>query len=160
MSKILSCPMPGILNPLSPNGFMLKITKLPDLTYWCQRVSIPTVTLPTAPQATPFVQIKQTGDALDYSDLTVEFLVDSSMSNYIAVHKWMTNGFPGPTPANGTFSDASLHILGTQNEIIQAVRFVDITPVSLEGLTFESTANDVQYLVGSVTFQYTYYEFE
>lgn len=160
MSKILSCPMPGILNPLSPNGFMLKIAELPDLTYWCQRASIPTIQLPSAAQATPFVQIKQTGDALDYSDLTVEFLVDSSMSNYIAVHKWMTNGFPGPTPANGTFSDASLHILGTQNETIRTVRFVDITPVSLEGLTFDSTASDVQYLVGSVTFQYTYYEFD
>ena len=160
MSKILSCPLPQILNPLSPNGFMFKISKLPDLTYWCQRITLPALTLPVATQATPFVQIGQTGDTLDYADLTVEFLVDSQMSNYIAVHNWLTNGFPGQTPANGTFSDATLHVLGAQNETVRTIRFADVTPTSLEGLTFESTASDVQYLGGSITFRYTYYEFD
>lgn len=155
----LSCPMPENVNPLSPNGFMFQIQKLPTLTYFCQRVSLPPVSLPTANQATPFVSIGFKGEVLDYADLTVEFLVDSKMENYKAINQWMTDGFPNNEPPEDFFSDGFLHVLDTQNNVIQSIQFANMTPISLEGLTFDTTSADVQYLVGSATFRYTYYKF-
>ena len=161
MNKInLSCPMPENINPLSPNGFMLSIQKLPSLTYFCQRVNLPAISLPAADQATPFVNIPHKGEILEYEDLIVEFLVDSKMENYKAINYWMTDGFPDNSPPEDLFSDGTLHVLDVNNQIAQSIKFVDMVPVSLQGLTFESTASDVQYLVGTATFRYSYYKFE
>lgn len=151
--------MPENVNPLSPNGFMFQIQKLPGLTYFCQKVNLPSVSLPTANQGTPFVTVGHKGEALDYADLTVDFLVDSKMENYKAINHWMTDGFPDDVPPEDFFSDGFLHVLDPQNKVIQSIQFANMLPVSLEGLTFESTSSDVQYLVGSATFRYTYYRF-
>lgn len=160
MNKInLSCPMPENINPLSPNGFMFQIQKLPSLTYFCQRVNLPAISLPSAEQATPFVNIPHKGEILEYSDLTVEFLIDSRMENYKAINQWMTDGFPDNEPPEDIFSDGHLHVLDIHNQVIQTIQFVNIVPISLEGMMFESTSSDVQYLVGSATFKYTYYKF-
>lgn len=155
----LSCPMPENVNPLNPNGFMFQIQMLPSIMYFCQRVSLPSVSLPTANQGNPFVVIGHKGDTLEYSDLTVEFLVDSKMENYKAINSWMTDGFPNSSPPEDFFSDGYLHVLDAQNKVIQSIQFANMLPISLEGLTFESTSSDVQYLVGSATFRYTYYKF-
>ena len=157
---IITCPSPDNINPLSPNGFMFQIQKLPELMFFCQEASIPSLSLPAAEQSSPFVSIPHKGEQLAYSDLTVTFLVDSKLANYKAVNKWMTDGFPGDDHTAEIFqSDGFLHILGPTNDVIQTVQFVDLTPIALESLTFASTSSDVTYLTGSATFRYLYYKF-
>jgi len=155
----LSCPFPDNISPLSPNGFMFQIEQLPELTYFCQQITIPSISLPIVELATPFLAVPFKGSKLEYDTLTIQFLVDSEMKNYKAVHDWLTNGFPGYAETEKTFSDAFLHILTPSNDVVRSIQFIDIIPLSIEGLTFASTSSDVQYLVGSVTFRYTYYKF-
>ena len=50
----ITCPFPDNITPLSPNGFMFNITKLPNLSFFCQQVNIPGITLGAPEQATPF----------------------------------------------------------------------------------------------------------
>lgn len=157
--SITTCPFPDNINPLSPTGFMLQIEKLPEVQFFCQEASIPTVALPAALQSASIVYIPQKGDQLDYSDLTVTFLVDSQLRNYKAINHWMTNGLPRQTQSETMHSDGSLHILGPNNAVIQTVQFIDLVPISLESLTFSSTQSDVNYLTGSATFRYSYYTF-
>jgi len=45
MANILSCPIPSNINPLSPNGFLFNILKLPNLSFFCQSVNLPGITL-------------------------------------------------------------------------------------------------------------------
>lgn len=116
------------------------------------------------------------GDMLEYSPLTVQFLVDQKMENYRAIHNWLTGlGFPedhsqysdmleksvvqSKSSLARSFSDATLGILDNTGSTIQTIQFVDLFPESLESLTFTSTSQDVQYLVGSATFRYSYYKF-
>lgn len=155
---IISCPTPENINPLSPNGFMFQIQKLPEVTFFCQEASIPSVSLPAAEQNTPMVLIPQKGEQLAYSDLTITFLVDSKLANYKAINHWMTDGFPDRDDPT-LHSDGFLHILGPNNTIIQSVQFADMLPVSLEALNFTATSDNVNYLTGSATFRYTYYKF-
>lgn len=176
-NRILACPVPENINPLSPNGFMFSIAKIPQLTFFSQEVSIPTISLEDIQQATPFSMIALPSDRLEFQPLTVQFLVDSEMSNYMAIYSWMNGlGFPinyeqftsfnqagstdVPTADGNQFSDATLQILGNTNRPIRTVKFVDVFPISLESLVFTSTNQDVQYLVGSATFKYTYYTIE
>ena len=153
-----SSNVPENVNPLNASGFMFQIQKLPGLTYFCQRVNLPALTASSSLQATPFGNINQRGDILEYSDLTVEFLIDAKMENYKAINSWMVDT-PELSKAEDYFSDGFIHVLDTNNQTVQTIQFSSMTPVSLEGITFETTSADVQYLVGSVTFRYTNYKF-
>ena len=57
------------------------------------------------------------------------------------------------------YSDATLSILSSKNNPILEVRFRDLYPTSLSGLSYDQQAGDTSYLTGSVVFSYLIYEF-
>ena len=56
-------------------------------------------------------------------------------------------------------SDATLTILTSKNTSQLEVRFRDLYPTSLSGLSYDQQAGDTSYLTGSVSFSYLIYEF-
>jgi len=171
----ISCPIPENITPLSPNGFMFNITKLPSLSFFCQSVMIPGITLGAPEFGNPFNVQPIPGETLTYDQLTVQFLVDSNMANYKAIYNWIIAlGFPQSYDQYITFneadtinyselaknySDATLQILSGNNQIAQNIQFFDMFPTTIDSLQFASTNTDVQYLVGNATFRYGYYKF-
>lgn len=180
------CPIPGSINPLSPTGFQLAITKLPEVSYFCQIASIPEVTLENVNVPTPLSINKVPGELLRFGDLVVNFMIDEKMANYSAIWNWLiglgfpqdyiqyqqlingkqnsTTGSSNPTPLTpqfgtqvGNYSDGTLSILGSNNVAVRSIYFVDLHPVSLGSLEFQSNVDDVQYLTGTATFGYTYF---
>ena len=175
-TRTLTCPIPENLNPLSPNGYTFLLHRLPGLSYFCQEITLPSITLPEITQFTPLTRIPIAGDQIDYDTLRVQFLVDEKMENYKAIHNWIVGlGFPenysqytnvidtavipGGSEVAASSSDATLIIMGNSNTPIQTIQFADCIPESLESITFTSTNQDVQYLVGSASFRYSYYKF-
>ena len=163
-------------SPLSGNGYKFAIEKIPNLSYFCQEVNIPSITLGETSMATPITIIALPGDQVIYDPLTIDFLLDNTMSNYVAIHDWITGlGFPidneqyaariaanaqtGLSDSAKAYSDATLQVLDSFNNPIRTIQFVDIVPQTLEALTFTSTSQDVTYLVGRVSFRYAYYKF-
>lgn len=171
----ISCPIPENITPLSPNGFMFNITKLPNLSFFCQSVMIPGITLGAPEFGNPFQTQPIPGETLTYDQLTVQFLIDSNMANYKAIYNWIIAlGFPESYEQYVTFnesdtinyselaknySDGTLQILAGNNQMSQAIQFYDMFPTTIDSLQFSSTNNDVQYLVGNATFRYGYYKF-
>lgn len=167
--------LPANLNPLSPNGFQFSIQKLPELTYFAQQVSLPSISLPSIPINTPFSTIQMAGDTLSFESLSIDFLVDESMANYLAISDWIIAlGFPETYEQYISYmskdsksisktiknhSDATLQILGSNNLPIQTITFVDLVPTSLGNMSFISTSTDVNYITCNVTFDYTYFKF-
>lgn len=175
-NRILSCPFPENLSPLSPNGYRFSIQKIPELSYFCQEVQLPDLILGDILQANPLTNIALPGDQVAYSPLEVSFLIDNKMSNYKALYNWVVGlGFPQDndqyqnllgsssqpdiSDAGKVHSDGTLIILDNMSNPIQTIQFIDMVPVSLGSLTFTSTSQDVQYLVGRASFRYTYYQF-
>lgn len=171
----IACPDKR-LTPLSPNGFQLVIDKLPNVVYFSQEVNIPAVSLPAAEVNTPFVMIHQAGETLSYGTLDVRFIVDSNMDNYIEIYRWLKGlSFPdgnstysqflaedkkiGTSENEKNFSDGSLLVYNNVLEPIRTIRFIDLVPISLSGLTFVTDTQEVQYLIGEVSFDYSYYDF-
>ena len=71
-------------------------------------------------------------------------------------------GSGGKYPASkegGIYSDATLTILTNKNNPVTEVRFRDIFPTTLSGLSYDQQAGDVAYLSCDITFAYKYYEF-
>lgn len=174
----LTCPIPENINPLQSNGFVFNIQKLPDLSFFCQEANIPELMLPLTEAASPLVNARLPGDKPLYGDLSVTFMVDEQMNNYVAIHNWLVGmGFPEDwiqyteyldnrkneaviSDMAALFSDATLSILNSTNNVVRTIRFVDVFPTSLTSLVMTSTNSDTQYLAGTATFGYTYYKFE
>lgn len=176
MDKTLTCPLPQNINPLSPNGFNFSVSKIPNITFFCQQANLPGLTFGEPEFANPFRSIPVPGDIITYDTLQINFLIDEDMSNYRAIWNWIIAlGFPQSYDQYITFvsadqsgvlnelaknySDATLEILSSTNNIAATVQFVDIFPVSLDSVLFQSTNQDVPYLVGTATFRYSYYTF-
>jgi len=176
MAGTLTCPVPTNINPLSPNGFRFSIQKTPALTYFCQEVNLPGISLGAPEMNTPFSVQPLPGEILSYDTLNVRFLVDEDMANYLQLHNWIIAlGFPESYDqyidymSNDTrqllndlaknYSDATLEILGSNNVAVQTVQFQDVFPISITSMIFQSTNADVQYLVGDVTLRYARYKF-
>ena len=167
--------IPTNLNPLSPNGFQFSIKKLPELTYFAQQVALPNISLPNISIETPFSTIQIAGNTLTFEPLSIDFLVDENMSNYLAISDWIiAMGFPETrdqytswqnkdnvniSELAKNYSDATLQILDSSNNPIQTITFVDIIPTSLGNMTFLSTSTDVTYVTCNCSFDYSYYKF-
>jgi len=176
MDKTLSCPLPQNINPLSPNGFNFTVLKLPSITFFCQQANLPGLTFGEPAFANPFASVPVPGDHITYDTLNINFMIDEKMENYRAIWNWLIAlGFPQSydqyinfinADQSGVlnelaknYSDATLEILGANNTAVATVQFVDVFPVSLDSIMFQSTNQDVPYLVGTATFRYSYYKF-
>lgn len=168
------CLYPSNLNPLSPNGFNFSITKLPDVSFFCQRVIIPSISLASIDRPTPFVNTPIPGEIMTFSELSLQFLIDDQMLNYKTIYNWMVAlGYPENNKqysnfVNGqnatvyselarNYSDATVTVLDAQNNPTNAFKFYDLFPISLDPIQFEATAMDVNYVIGSATFKYSYF---
>lgn len=159
-------------NFLSPVGFKFTLAKYPKVSFFCNSSRIPEINLGTAIQPSYLKDLDVPGEKLTYGDLTISFLVDESLENYMAVHNWLTGlGFPETTQQfknlttnddgirdlKEQYSDGSLSILNSNYRPTANVKFKDLFPVSLTSLEFDSTLTDIQYFTAEATFKYTVY---
>lgn len=159
-------------NFLSPIGFKFTLAKEPKVSYFCNSARIPEITLSLAQQPTYLKDIDVPGGKIQYGDLTLRFLVDEDMVNYMAIHNWITGlGFPESTDQYKklitneddiqdnlrAFSDASLHVLNSNYNTIAIIKFKDLFPISLSSLEFDSAQTDIQYFTAMASFKYTIY---
>ena len=159
-------------NFLSPVGFKFTLAKYPKVSFFCNSSRIPELNLGTAIQPSYLKDLDVPGEKITYGDLTVRFLVDENLENYMSIHNWITGlGFPETTQQfkNQTtnsdgirdlkeqYSDGSLSILNSNYRTTANVKFKDLFPVSLTSLDFDSTVTDIQYFTAEATFKYTVY---
>ena len=165
---------------MSPLGFKLVLTKTPKVDFLCQSANIPSISMGTAIQPSYLKDIPVPGDKVLYDDLTVSFLVDEKMENYLAIHKWITGlGYPESRgqydqlrkddnrtdriigddgdPRYFEFSDATLQVLNSNYKPSVLINFKDAFPISLSTLDFDVTTRDYNYFTAQVTFKYTIY---
>ena len=159
-------------NFLAPVGFKFTLAKYPKVDFFSNSARIPELSLGTAVQPSYLKDIDIPGEKLTYGDLTIRFLVDENMENYMAVHNWLKGvGFPetpqqfkdqttdsdGIRDEKGVFSDGSLHILNSNFQNVAIVKFQDLFPVGLTSLEFDATETDINYFTAEVVMRYTVY---
>ena len=181
---------PDQLDYASPSQFRFGIKQLPDVEFFTIDANLPGITATSVDFNTPFKDIPLQGDKLTYADLTITFIVDEFLTNYQALHNWMT-GYTFPenrsqfrthrdvtsnTPAGGStppvdlvtnatpdkamYSDAFLMILSNKNNPILNVNFQNVFPTSLGDLRYSQGITDVEYMTVDATFMYQIYKFE
>ena len=159
-------------NFLAPVGFKFTLAKYPKVDFFSNSARIPELSLGTAIEPSYLKDIDIPGEKLTYGDLTIRFLVDENMENYMAVHNWLKGiGFPesptqfrdqttndeGIRDEKEVFSDGSLHILNSNFQDVAIVKFQDLFPVGLTSLEFDATETDINYFTAEVSMRYTVY---
>ncbi len=173
---------PTKLDYTSPTQFKFSILQLPKVEFFTVAAEIPSITLGESVLPTPFRQTPIAGDEITFDNFNISFIVDEYLENYISIHEWMIGlGFPqsrqqfvdfrdnvaegssgarkvgNVTSAQFLTSDATLTILSNHNNPIVEIRFVDMFPVSISGLSYDQGATDVDYIRVDATFQYQQY---
>ena len=86
---------PTALDYSSPTQFRFLINQLPKVQYFTTEANIPGISIGDGVMNTPLKDIPLLGDKLTYDDLTITFIVDENLENYIEMHTWLTSiGFP------------------------------------------------------------------
>ena len=159
-------------NFLSGVAFKFNLTKFPKVDFFSNSARIPELNLELTRQPSYLKNIDVPGERLTYGDLTLRFLVDENMENYISVYTWLKGlGFPesakeykdlttdkdGQRDNKEAFCDGTLRILNSNYREVAKVKFNDLFPTSLTSLDFDATTTDVQYFTAEATFKYTIY---
>ena len=159
-------------NFLSGVGFKFNLTKFPKVDFFSNSARIPELNLELTRQPSYLKNIDVPGERLTYGDLTLRFLVDENMENYISVYNWLKGlGFPettqeykdlttdkdGQRDNKEAFCDGTLRILNSNYREVAKVKFIDLFPTSLTSLDFDATNTDVQFFTAEATFKYTIY---
>jgi hypothetical protein len=138
--------------------FVNKIFK--DVEFSCTNVSLPSITVESAPQSNRWADIKVPGDKLVYSDLTLSFNVDEQLKNYREIVAWMENiSNVSYENANDLLSDSTIIIYNSSNSLIGTYTFVDSFPTSISGIDFGIDDDGVSYAKVDVELAYTRYYF-
>lgn len=147
-------------NFLNPIGYLLKLEKFEGVDFFCQSANIPDVNMPTTEVASPFRNLPIIpGGGVSFGDFSVRFIVDEDLKNYFSLHKWMRdNGnadkMQRDTANSDIFTRGQLHIVTSQYNPAFVVEFKQLFPVSLTGMQFDATINDVEYITAEVTFKH------
>ena len=163
-------------NFLSPVGFKFSLKRAPGVAFFCNQANIPSMDLGIAEQPTYLRNIPTPGDKIEFGDLTLRFLVDEDLVNYMELQRWIRGlGFPesmdefrkleGEAVLPGNFgqagdniySDGTLQILSSNLVPSFQVVFNDMFPYTLSTVMFDATDTDIEYFTADVSFKYTIY---
>jgi hypothetical protein len=163
-------------NFLSPTGFKFILTRTPKVGFFCNQANIPDLNLGVAVQSSYLKDIDTPGDKIVFGDLTLRFLVDENLENYMEIHNWIKGlGYPeklsqfadleesGLVQGNylkdrqNIYSDGTLQVLTSSQIPNFQIVFKDMFPYSLTTLDFDATDTDIQYFTANVSFKYTVY---
>ena len=166
-------------NFLSPTGFKFALKRSPAAAFFCNQANIPSLDLGIAVQTSYLKDIDIPGDKIVFGDLTLRFLVDEDLFNYMEIQNWIRGlGYPEKLSqlsdldraakvssnfgqkGENIYSDATLQVLSNSLVPKFQVMFKDVFPYSLSTITFDATDTDIEYFTADVSFKYTIYDMQ
>ena len=154
-------------NFLSPIGFRFALQRAPNIEYYIQAATLPSLTTNFVTVYTPFSNLSFSPDKLEYGDFSITFRVDEDMSNYLEIYNWLIGvSFPdnfkqhsdlvtrNQGDNSGIYSDATLTILNSTKNVNVEVTFEDLFPTSISDIQLDVRASDVNYSEATVSFRY------
>ena len=162
--------LPENYNTLSPISFKFAFEALPNVTYFCQSVSLPSLTLGEVTVPTPLRDYTVHGDNVTYSTIDISFIVDENMENYLEIFNWMRGLAPTTdlsqrrglesNSRTGVTTTGILTILTNNMNANKTVMFYDCWPTTLGEIAFDSTQTEVPVIATAASFNFTDLRFE
>jgi hypothetical protein len=154
-------------NHLKHNEFDVVIDRLPNIPFYAKRTAIPSVNANKVMRPSPFNPLYETGDTVDYGELTVSFVVDEDMENYEAVFNWI-HGYAFPQDGDqydeikkskeGLTSDITVMVKNNHTNPHIDFTFLNCFPTSLSEVSLDTSAEASVVVECTITFAYQSFE--
>lgn len=165
---------------LQSTKFKLNFSRLPEMTFFCQTVNLPGISLTEVPRPTPFVDLYVPGEKAIYDTLNVTFLVDEDLVAWLSIHDWI-RGMTFPVEFQEyanldrqskesifrkgaklpvQYSDASVTVYTNKNNPNFRTLYKDLFPTTLSGIQFSSMDSAENIMTCDASFRYSYYNIE
>ena len=158
-----------ITNYLSTGGFIVSVSRLPNVEFFSQKFLLPGVNANPVETQTPFRPFYNVPDHMRYTDLDLTFIVDENMENYREIFNWLV-GMTSPDTFDqhkdlkeskeGLVSDITVIILNSHKNPNIKITFINEFPVGLTPVSFDVAQQDIQYAEASVTMRYDSFTIE
>jgi len=164
---------PQNTNLLQPTKYMLVFDRISTTQYFCQSLNIPGVSLGEAQWSSPLKDIHSPGTKLSYNEFNINFLVDEELQSWVQIYNWMLSigspqGFEErnrlteiqnqytPDTRFKNLSDSTLTVFSALNNPILRVNFVNMYPISLSDINFDTAQSADDIITVSSSFRYEY----
>jgi len=157
-------------NQLNKTSYQFNCDRIKNVVYQCQTCNIPGLTVGIVEQQNMFTTIKRPENKVEFEDLSIEFLIDSELNNWIEIYNWLFNigtpenfdqsGFNEDPDEYTDESDATLFILNNKKVPNLKLTFKGIFPTSLSAIEFETTTTTLEPIKATVTFAFDTYSIE
>ncbi len=132
-------------------------------------MNIPSVILGETHESNPFMNTPLEGDTLSFEALSISFIVDEDMQNYIEIYNWLTAiGFPRdytqfaalkrpedfPTNSEGIYSDINVMLHTNKSNPNYKITFTDVFPTALSSVQLDSTPTTIEPIVVDASFNF------
>ena len=167
---------PQNTNLLQPTKFLLTFDRMPTVQYFCQSANIPGINLGQAPINTPMLDFFAPGNKITYNPFSIHFLLDEQVAGWQELHTWfrsiaspesweerkrlqaVQNKLGGTKPSY--YSDATLTVLSALNNPILRVKFINVFPITLSDIIFDSSQSADDIMTADAVFMFDYFNFE
>lgn len=167
------------------NKYRLSFNRIPEVTFFCQSINIPGVSMSPTQFATPFTDLPIPGDKIQFDELTVRFLVDEDYKSWQSLYDWIVAmTFPenfeqyrnlsklkrdAIVPGLRSdvlldqlpqYSDAILTVNTNKNNANIRFKFKDLFPISLGAIELSEEFSVESVIVCEAAFRYSYFTLE
>ena len=147
-----------------PTYYQFTISRLPGVNYFCQTASLPSLSLSQVSMPTRFNTI-QSPSKITFDELTVTFIVDEGMKNWMEIYNWMrsttnVDSYEQYVADKKQYTTGNLLILNSSKNPKLNITFNRLFPITLSALDFVSTGIDPEPLQATCSFSYTSYDIE
>jgi hypothetical protein len=167
---------PQNTNLLQPTKFILTFDRIGTSQFFCQSVNLPGINLGQAPISSPMLDYFAPGNKITYNPFNVHFLLDESVEGWRHIHNWFRSiaspvNFEerkrltdvqnvGKNTNLKYYSDGTLTVLSSLNNPILRVKLINMFPISLSDIIFDSSQSADDVMTADATFIFDYFEFE
>lgn len=147
-------------NTLKTNAFTFTLNKIPETIFRVTACNLPAVTIPVPAEGVPGITQTFPGTYTEFDEITFRFIVDEDLKTYKELFEWITLRRFADSPKLVTeqelYSDGSLITLTNSANPNVIFRFIDMHPVALGELSFDTAVNP-EPVTCNVTFRYAYF---
>jgi hypothetical protein len=154
------------INLLENINFEVVIDMCPNVTFFCNEFNIPSISIGTVFQPTPFSNIKQQGDHPVFAPLSLTFRVDEDLSNYKEILSWINSiSFPNKfneykskvhstKTKDNLVSDITVITKTSKNNANKNFIFKNAWPTDISDISLNIENSTIAYVNCTTTFEY------
>jgi len=148
---------------LHQNNFTFSFDRFNLSIFKMRNCTLPSLSVGSIPLSASVLDFPIPGDKLTYGTLSVDFIVDADLANYLQVFNYMRtmgsedrDALPRPEPKD-LLSDATLTVLSNHKNPVAHFDFKDCYIQSLSDLVFDYSTGDTDVVTCQIAIEYSYY---